>query len=275
VTTSELSADYPPLRGLLFDFDGTLVDSELELHLPAFNQAFSDTALPWRWGIPLYTRLLEVPGGRERIRAYADQHCPQMSVAQRDTLAGQVHAAKNIRVQQRLTERPLRLRPGIAGLLGEAGRAGLRLGIASTASFSTIESAMNGALGRSVWEVFDAIIGSDQVARGKPQPDVYLRALTELGLSTVETIAIEDSQVGLAAARAAGLVTVVAHNALTCDQNFEGAALVLESLGPPGNAAPPSAPAQPQESSTLDLEHLAALLRQGVSPAPVSGFPTT
>ncbi|HIE75484.1 MAG TPA: hypothetical protein EYP93_04635, partial [Gammaproteobacteria bacterium] len=39
VTTSELSADYPPLRGLLFDFDGTLVDSELELHLPAFNQA--------------------------------------------------------------------------------------------------------------------------------------------------------------------------------------------------------------------------------------------
>ncbi len=128
---------------------------------------------------------------------------------------------------------------------------------------------MNGALGRSVWEVFDAIIGSDQVARGKPQPDVYLRALTELGLSTVETIAIEDSQVGLAAARAAGLVTVVAHNALTCDQNFEGAALVLESLGPPNT------PAQPPESSTLDLEHLAALLRQGVSPAPASGFPTT
>ena len=80
---------------------------------------------------------------------------------------------------------------------------------------------------------------------------------------------------GLAAARAAGLVTVVTHNALTCDQNFEGAALVLESLGPPGNAAPPSTPAQPQESSTLDLEHLAALLRQGVSPAPASGFPTT
>jgi beta-phosphoglucomutase-like phosphatase (HAD superfamily) len=128
---------------------------------------------------------------------------------------------------------------------------------------------MNGALGRSVWEVFDAIIGSDHVARGKPQPDVYLRALTELGLSTVETVAIEDSQVGLAAARAAGLVTVVAHNALTCDQNFEGAALVLESLGPP------STPTQPRESSTLDLEHLAALLRQGVSPAPASGFPTT
>ena len=135
-------ADYGLLRGLLFDFDGILIDSELVLHLPAFNQAFADAELPWHWDVSERTQLLEVPGGHERICAYAEKHCPELSASQRNTLARKLHTAKNARVQQRLNDHPLSLRPGMDKLLNRASRAGLRPGVASTANSRTIESAL-------------------------------------------------------------------------------------------------------------------------------------
>ena len=57
----------PRLAALVFDVDGTLADTE-HAHLAAFNQAFAQAGLPWQWDLAGYTRLLEVAGGRERIR---------------------------------------------------------------------------------------------------------------------------------------------------------------------------------------------------------------
>lgn len=57
------------LKALILDVDGTLADTELA-HLAAFNHAFAEVGLDWHWDVPLYTRLLEVSGGKERIRAY-------------------------------------------------------------------------------------------------------------------------------------------------------------------------------------------------------------
>lgn len=253
-------ADYGLLRGLLFDFDGTLVDSELDLHLPAFNQAFVDSELPWHWDISEYTQLLQVPGGYERICTYAEKRCPELSAAQRHTLARKLHTAKNARVQQRLNDHPLSLRPGMEQLLNQAGRAGLRLGVASTANSRTIESALAGALGQSVWEVFDTIVGGDQVARVKPAPDVYLQALKNLQLDPSEVIAIEDSPPGLASAQAAGLVTVIWPNAMTCGEVFDTAALVLDYHGDHANHTLPSTSPQTRASDLIDLDRLAALL---------------
>ena len=253
-------ADYGLLRGLLFDFDGTLIDSELDLHLPAFNQAFADAELAWHWDVSEYTQLLEVPGGHERIYAYAEKHCPELSFAQRHTLASKLHTAKNARVQQRLNDRPLSLRPGMGKLLNQASRAGLRLGIASTANSRTIESALSGALAQNVWELFDTIIGGDQVARVKPAPDVYLQALKNLQLDASEAIAIEDSPPGLASAQAAGLVTVIWPNAMTCSENFDTATLVLDYQGDHANHTLPSASTQTHASDLIGLDRLAALL---------------
>ena len=60
------------LRALLFDVDGTLVDTE-ELHRGAFNEAFRLLSLGWDWGRSLYAELLVVSGGAERIAAYIDR----------------------------------------------------------------------------------------------------------------------------------------------------------------------------------------------------------
>ena len=59
------------LQALIFDVDGTLADTEAA-HLAAFNQAFAEEGLDWHWDITLYTELLEISGGKERMRRLMD-----------------------------------------------------------------------------------------------------------------------------------------------------------------------------------------------------------
>jgi phosphoglycolate phosphatase-like HAD superfamily hydrolase len=56
----------PMLSALIFDVDGTLADTE-SVHLEAFNHAFRQEGLGWHWDVPLYTRLLDISGGKERM----------------------------------------------------------------------------------------------------------------------------------------------------------------------------------------------------------------
>src|SRR5689334_4954334 len=64
----------------------------------------------------------------------------------------------------------------------------------------------------------------------KPAPDVYLRALATLDLAASQAIAVEDSAIGVKAAKAAGLFTLVTPSAWTCNEDFSSADLVLPSL---------------------------------------------
>ena len=57
------------IKALIFDVDGTIADTE-RAHLAAFNHAFAEEGLDWRWDEALYTRLLEISGGKERILHY-------------------------------------------------------------------------------------------------------------------------------------------------------------------------------------------------------------
>ena len=81
---------------------------------------------------------------------------------------------------------------------------------------------------------FEIVICGDMVERKKPAPDVYLLALDRLGLDPVYCLALEDTEAGLASARAAGLTTVITVNGATRHQDFTGALLVVDQLGDPG-----------------------------------------
>ena len=59
------------LKGVYWDLDGTIANTELEAHLPAFNMAFDDFGLNWEWDIPTYIDLLKINGGKNRIVYYA------------------------------------------------------------------------------------------------------------------------------------------------------------------------------------------------------------
>ncbi|MGH8675059.1 MAG: HAD family hydrolase, partial [Burkholderiales bacterium] len=78
------------------------------------------------------------------------------------------------------------------------------------------------------------IVSADDVARRKPAPDIYEKMLAVLRVSAEACVAFEDSENGLRAARAAGLMTIVTPTRWTMAQDFTGADLLLRGLGDPG-----------------------------------------
>lgn len=97
----------------------------------------------------------------------------------------------------------------------------------------------------------------------KPDPEVYLEALRRLEVSAAETVAVEDSANGLAAARAAEIPCLVVVNDYTSDQDFEGAALVVDDFGAPGRAHVLAGPADALDEGAVTLATLSRILREG------------
>ncbi len=216
----------------IFDVDGTLADTEL-VHLEAFNAAFAQEGLDWVWDVPLYTRLLEVSGGRERIRHYWQQ--VNAGVQDIDGTALQVwidhlHELKTAHYEERVRAGAVRLRPGVLALIEAARAAGLRLAIATTTSPVNIAALLRSAMGPDWRLAFEVVEDASTAPLKKPHPQVYLQTLQRLGLPASQCLAFEDSANGLRAARAAGLATVVTPNAFTAHHDFAGALRVLSSL---------------------------------------------
>ena len=102
------------------------------------------------------------------------------------------------------------------------------LGVSSSGPCPVIEDVLR-HLG--IREAFRAVVSSDEVARGKPAPDVYLEAAHRLGVDPRTAVAFEDSANGAAAARAAGMKVIAVPNRQYADpRQFERADLVLGSL---------------------------------------------
>ncbi len=227
------------LRALLFDLDGTLADTERLGHRPAYNRAFRKLGLPFRWGPKLYRKLLRQPGGQERLLHYLERYQPDLGehqlAAETDprAWAKAVHALKS-RYFRRLVRRGrVPLRPGVARLMAEAKAEGLRLAIVTSASRATLKPILRHSLGAELVRQFDVLVCGRDVAHKKPAPDLYLLALARLDLAPRQCVAIEDSEMGVAAAVAAGIATVVTTNDNTIHEDFGHAQLVLDTLGEP------------------------------------------
>lgn len=249
------------LRGLLFDVDGTLADTERDGHRVAFNRAFARAGLEWHWDVPTYGKLLEVSGGKERLRHFIDRECADFRPpGGLDAFIAELHASKTECFRDLVAGGSIPLRPGVQRLLRQARRAGLRLGIATTTTEANVRALLDSTLGPEGWGWFDVIAAGDVVPAKKPAPDIYRLALRELRLESRQCIAIEDSDNGLAAATAAGLLTVVTVNGYTRHQEFPGAALVVDQLGEPESGFRVLA-GDPAGSTFVDLAVLDRLLR--------------
>ncbi|WP_242508705.1 HAD-IA family hydrolase [Rhodocyclus purpureus] len=231
-----------PLRAVIFDVDGTLAETELGGHLPAFNQAFAEAGLDWHWSAEEYLGLLAVTGGKERIAHYARNSAPEF--VQRPDFADAVarlHRRKTELYAERAAAGAIALRPGIRRLLDEITAAGLVAAIATTTSPDSVRALLVGQLGEDGPARFAFIGAGDVVSSKKPAPDIYLHVLEALGLAAGECLAIEDSAVGSAAARAAGIPFVVTAHAGTRGEDFSGALAVVDGLGDEGQPARPLA----------------------------------
>ena len=221
------------LSALLFDVDGTLADTE-ETHRQAFNAAFMEFRLPYEWSPDQYEVLLRISGGKERL-AHFFERLP-VSREEKERLLANVsglHRVKTERYAELVASGGSPLRPGIARLLNEATAAGLRVGIASTTTSANVAALLDAELGSNAHKRFAVIACGDVVPAKKPAPDIYRLALSALGLGAADAVAFEDSANGLAAAKAAGLFTVVTPTRWTMGQDFGQADLTLPHLGDP------------------------------------------
>jgi beta-phosphoglucomutase-like phosphatase (HAD superfamily) len=218
------------IRGIVFDVDGTLADTE-EAHRAAFNKTFAEAGLAWRWDAELYGKLLTVAGSKERLKFFLGEYAKDFSPpADLDGFVRQLYDAKTQHYGAMVRTGQIPLRPGIKTLIEGAHRAGLKLAVATTTAPENVAALLEVWLGADWSRMFGAIGAGDMVPHKKPAPDVYLWVLDKLGLAAAECIVLEDSEVGLRASLAAGLRTFVTPSHYTRGQRFDGAAAVLEDL---------------------------------------------
>ena len=183
-----------PVAAVVFDMDGTLIDSE-SVYRRALVHALDSLGLDADEAF-LHT-LTGQPGAEvnARIRARFGPAFPaeafrRLYVARRDALAGA----------------GIPLKPGAAEALRFIAARGLKLALATSA---LRESAV-GHLGRlEVLAQFDVFVTREDVERPKPYPDLFLEAARRLGVPPADCLAVEDSRTGVEAALAAGMMTVM------------------------------------------------------------------
>jgi HAD superfamily hydrolase (TIGR01509 family) len=221
----------PPPLALLWDVDGTLAETEMEGHRPAFNAAFAAAGLPWRWTVGTYRRLLAVAGGRERMATYLGRMEGRPVSPQR---LDDLQAVKQQAYADLVAGGSIGPRAGVARLMEEAARAGLIQGVVTTSSRTAVAALARRCLPHLESCCAFWICGEDVNAK-KPAPDAYQLALARLqamGLGHGNDIgsrvlAIEDSANGLLAAHGAGIGTLVTRSASSAHESLAGFAAAL------------------------------------------------
>ena len=218
------------IRSLIFDVDGTLAETE-ELHRRAFNQTFRAAELSWDWDRPMYAALLKIAGGRERILHYMKEcKVGPTHWAEATTLAGFLHKEKSALYRKLLGAEKPAPRPGVRRLMDAARAEKIKLAIATTTGRDNTLALLKSLFGENSPRWFSAIATAEDAKAKKPDPEVYRVALRRLEVSAIACMAIEDSAIGLQAARGANIATVVAPSSYTGEDDFSGALAVVSDL---------------------------------------------
>lgn len=121
--------------------------------------------------------------------------------------------------------------PGVAAVLDGLDRAGTGYCVASSGSRERIARSLTRV---GLWDRFDGrTFSADEVAAGKPAPDLFIHAAATLGAAPAATVVVEDSPLGVEAARAAGMA-VIGFSAVTPAGRLDGASAVVASMGEVG-----------------------------------------
>jgi HAD superfamily hydrolase (TIGR01509 family) len=184
---------------IIFDMDGVIVDSE-PLHERAFRHVFAEIGHAETHGVdfPSYYGKTDVLVWRDFIARHQPPHSLEELLGRKER-----HFASFIAEEQPIFE-------GLPELL-ERCASRWPVGLASGSRHPTINAVL--AL-RGLRRHFRAIVSSEDVAHGKPAPDIFLRAAELLGAAPAECVVIEDSAAGVTAGRAAGMTVIGITNSL-------------------------------------------------------------
>lgn len=218
------------LKAIFFDMDGTIIDTEKDGHRVAFNEAFARIGITAVWDIVKYHQLLQIAGGKERMKFYFQGEGKKYLPAGKsiDDFVQQLHLLKTEIFVSLIESGKLPLRPGIKRIMEEANEKGILVGICTTSNEKAVRAIVNSLLADIK---IDFILAGDIVTKKKPDPEIYLLALQKTGLPGNEVFVVEDSENGLIAGKAAGIKVLVTVNEYTKNENMTGADAVVTSLG--------------------------------------------
>ena len=187
-----------PVRAVLFDFDGVIADTENH-HVAAWQRTFNDMG----WVVPddVCARAMELDDRALLAELFEDRKIEGGDVE------GWVRR-KQETTRMLLRDAP-RVYPGVVTLVETLQARGVRLAVVTTTWRENVSAVLESV---GLWSAFQVVVGKEDVAATKPDPECYRKAVKTLGVRASSAVAIEDSTTGLTAARQAGVkVVAVGH----------------------------------------------------------------
>ena len=190
------------LEGVYWDLDGTIANTELEAHLPAFNRSFEALGTGWYWDKKTYIDLLKINGGKNRIAFYAslkNQIFTQEFIAK-------IHLEKQKHYLSLLKDGAVTLKDGVSRLINELKIRGVRQFIVTSSSRIQVTLLVDLLFGAD--NPFEFFISSEDVDLHKPHPLPYLKAMALSGIKSSNSIVFEYSIPGVKSSLSAKIPTI-------------------------------------------------------------------
>jgi len=203
------------LKALIFDYDGLIVDSET----PEYHSWKEIYHLA---GVELTEQVWTSAVGA--VNAF-DPRAFLEKTTGRTFDWDVIEKARRQKLSERQVAQPVLA--GVAGLMYRGVEAGYRIGVASNSTAAWVELGLE-RLG--LRHLIESVRTVESVKWPKPHPEIYLRVLEDLNADVHETLAFEDSQPGIRAAKAAGLTVIAVPNLLTRTHDLSLADQILDNL---------------------------------------------
>lgn len=204
-------------QAVLFDHDGTLVESEY-VHLAHWNQVLQP------YGVALTERQYQEHYAGIPTDANAVDLVQRVGVQEDPVVLAR---RKNQTTEAYLQSDSFPLMPGVRESIAQLQAAGLRMGVVTGARTYAIAATLRS---HQMASHFETVVSADDVTHSKPAPDCYLLALQRMGLSARDAVAFEDTEHGVAAAVAAGVACVAIPTSMSADHDFSAATVVLPHM---------------------------------------------
>ena len=210
-----MTFDLSNVRAVIFDLDGLMIDSE-----PIALEVWRSILAPF--GVTpsadVYRRVI----GLEPIRGV------EILIAEYHLAAAPLELLETYWEQRtEVMASGIQAREGLDLVMDWFQARGILMGVASNSPQFYVERIVTSI---GVNDRLESVLGSDQVGRGKPAPDVYLAVANELGVLPGSCLAVEDSPAGVAAAKAAGMTCMAIPSSEVLERDFSQADLSFDSL---------------------------------------------
>lgn len=183
------------IKGVLFDMDGVILDTE-KLYTRFWCEAAQVLGFPMTHEMALGMRSLSHEVGERQLKAYLGEEVDYQQVR-----------SKRIELMTAfINENDVEIKPGIHELLEFLKENGIKTSIATSSPLNRTKEYLSQV---GLVDSFDALVSGHMVEHGKPAPDIYLYAASNLGLKPEECLVLEDSPTGLLAAVRAGCIPVM------------------------------------------------------------------